>query len=338
MSDHSKLYATAAQLLTKNKGILAADQSASTMNKQLAAIGVPEEAEMRRQYRQLLFTSPGIEEYTTGVILYDATIRNQTDDGTPFVDVLAAKGIIPIIKVDKSTTDHTGFPGELITEGLDGLDDRLAEYFQLGARAAKWRAVFNITDEIPTEQNILFDCIQLVRYAQLCHEAGIVPIVEPEVIYAGTHSIERAEEVTTMVLTKLFELLAWYQVDLKAVILKSSMVLAGKESGQDSSPEAVAAASVRTFKASVPEAVPGIVFLSGGQTPEQATENLNAIAKIEQTEGGLPWEFAFSFSRGLEQPVQQVWQGKPENIEAAQATLLERLRINCLADRGQYEG
>ena len=338
MNDHSNLHAIAAQLLAKDKGILAADQSARTMNKQLAALGVPEEAEMRRQYRQLLFTTAGIEEYVSGVILYDATIRNQTDDGTPFVDVLISKGIIPIIKVDGSTTPHTGFPGEVVTQGLDKLDERLAEYYALGARAAKWRAVFTITENTPTEQNVLFDCIQLVRYAQLCHEAGIVPIVEPEVIFAGNHSLERAEEVTTTVLKKLFELLAWYQVDMKAVILKSSMVLAGSEHPEQTAPAAVAEATVRTFENAVPHDVPGIVFLSGGQTPVRATENLDAIADIEKARGDLPWEFAFSYSRGIEQPVQEAWRGEVANVPAAQAALIERLQRNSEADQGVYEG
>ena len=335
--DHSELYRNAAALLTKGKGILAADQSARTMNKQLEALGVAPEAEMRRQYRELLFTTEGIEDYVTGVILYDATIRNQTADGTPFVDLLIAKGIIPIIKVDKSTVPHTGFADEVVTQGLDDLADRLHEYYEMGARAAKWRAVFTITDQIPTEQNILVDCIGLARYAALCHEAGIVPIVEPEVLYSGGHDLARAEAVTTQVLSKLFEQLVWHGVDLKAVILKSSMVLAGKEHTEQSTPAEVAEASVRTFENSVPAEVPGIVFLSGGQTPEQATANLDAIAEIEAARGGLSWELAFSFSRGLEQPVQEAWRGEAANIPAAQAALIERLRLNSLADSGDYE-
>lgn len=335
MHDNTQLYATAKALLATEKGILAADQSANTMNKQLAGIGASEDAETRRKYRQLLFTTPGLEQYVTGVIMYDASIRNQADDGTPFVDLLLAKGIVPIIKVDGSTTEHQGFSGEVVTQGLDGLNERLAEYYSMGARAAKWRAVFNIGAAYPTEQNVLFDCIQLVRYAQLCHANGIVPIVEPEVIFKGTHDIGRAEEVTTTVLRKLFELLTWYGVDLKAVILKSSFVLAGSESAEQSSPEAVAEASIRTFQNTVPADVPGIVFLSGGQTPERATANLNAIAKLEKSQE-LPWQFAFSYSRGLEAPVQAAWQGKEENVEAAQKELLNRLELNRMADMGDY--
>lgn len=336
MNDHTKLYEIASKLMTKGKGILAADQSANTMNKQLASIGVKEEAEMRRVYRQLLFTTPSIEKYVSGIILYDSSIRNQTDEGIPFVDILLSKGIIPIIKVDKSTITHTGFSDEVVTQGLDGLAERLEEYYSIGARAAKWRSVITISDNTPTEQNILFDVMMLARYAALCHEAGIVPILEPEVLYAGSHDIGRAEDVTTQVLQKLFEILNWYGIDLKAVILKSSMVLAGKDCEHQSSPEEVAQATVRTFKNSVPEQVPGVVFLSGGQAPEQATLNLDAIAKIEKEESGFPWETAFSFSRGLEAPVQKVWQGKQENIKPAQDALIERLRLNVLADFGEY--
>lgn len=337
MKDNTQLYSIANALLLPGKGILAADQSASTLNKQLAGIGASEDAETRRKYRQLLFTTPDLQKYVTGVILYDATIRNHADDGTPFVDILIGKGIIPIIKVDGSTTEHNGFPGEVITQGMDGLDERLAEYYAMGARAAKWRAVFNIGSDYPTEQNVVFDCIMLARYAQLCHNNGIVPIVEPEVIFKGTHDIGRAEEVTTMVLRKLFELLSWYKVDLKAVILKSSFVLAGSDAPVQSSPQEVAEATLRTFENSVPNEIPGIVFLSGGQTPQRATENLNAVAAIEKSRGDLPWQFAFSYSRGLEQPAQEVWQGKEENVEAAQSALLERLRLNSLADQAAYE-
>jgi fructose-bisphosphate aldolase class I len=271
------------------------------------------------------------------VILYDATLRNQTDDGTPFIDVLLAKGIIPIIKVDKSTTPHTGHDGEVVTQGLDDLTERLKEYFDMGARAAKWRMVANIGAGIPTEQNVLFNCIQMVRYAELCHEAGIVPIVEPEVIFKGSHDLAKAEEVTTQVLRKLFELLQWYGVDLKGVILKSSMVLAGSDFPEQTPPEKVAETTIRTFKNSVPHDIPGIVFLSGGQTPERATANLNAIAKVEIQEGNLPWEFAFSFSRGIEEPVQKAWRGEKANVAKAQDALIERLRLNSLADAGEYQ-
>ncbi len=331
------LYSIASALVAPHKGILAADQSVKTMDKQLQAIGVTPDAEVRRQYRQLLMTTEGLEDYVTGVILYDSTIRNKTDDGVPFADILVSKGIVPIIKVDRSTTPHINFPGEVITQGLDNLADHLAEYYDMGARATKWRAVFNIGENIPSKQNIKVDTVALALYAAMAQNAGLVPIVEPEVIYSGSHDLKRAEQVTTQVLQALFSELVEQKVDLKGVILKSSMVLAGSTNENQSTPEEVAEATIRTFKNSVPEEVPGIVFLSGGQTPKQATSNLNAIAKLEKSEGNLPWQFAFSFSRALEEPAQRVWQGKLENIPAAQAILLERLRLNCLADQGVYE-
>ncbi len=333
--DTESLYKTAKLLMTPGKGILAADQSVNTMNKQLEAIGAAPEAETRRLYRQLLFTAPGIEKYVTGIILYDATIRNQTDEGTAFVDHLIAKGIIPIIKVDKSTVPFEGFPGEVVTEGLDGLKEQLEEYFKMGARAAKWRAVINVGDGLPTLDSIKFNCMLLARYARLCQEAGIVPIVEPEVIYEGTHDLARAEEVTTLTLRTLFTVLTQYRVDLKATILKTSMVLAGSKNAKPSTPGEVAEATLRTLDNAVPNSVAGIVFLSGGQTPEQVTANFNAIGKFEKESGGLPWALAFSFSRGIEQPVQEVWKGKSENVAAAQQKLIEVLERNCRADAGQ---
>lgn len=333
--DTQSLYKTAALLMSPKKGILAADQSAKTMDKQLEGIGAPADAETRRKYRQLLFTTPGIEKYVTGIILFDATIRNQTDDGTAFVDYLIAKGIIPIIKVDKSTVPLEGFPGEVVTEGLDGLKERLEEYFKMGARAAKWRAVITIGENLPTLDAIKFNCLLLARYARLCQEAGIVPIVEPEVIYEGEHDIARAEEVTKQTLRTLFAVLTQYRVDLKATILKTSMVLAGSKNTKQSTPEEVAEATVRTLDESVPNSIAGVVFLSGGQTPEQVTANFNAISKVEKERGGLPWALAFSFSRGIEQPVQEVWRGKDENLAAAQQKLIEVLERNCRADQGQ---
>lgn len=331
-----KLYATAAALLAPHKGILAADQSPSTMNRELEAAGIPEEAEMRRKYRQLLFTTPGFEEYVTGVIMHDSTIRNRTDDGVQFSDVLIAKGIIPIIKVDKGTVPHTNFPDEVITEGLDGLAERLREYYDMGARAAKWRAVITIGQQTPTVENLRADAFLLARYAALCQEAGIVPMVEPEVLYSGSHDQKRAEAVTTHTLQIVFDALIEQRVDLRGVILKSSMVLAGSEYATPSTPEEVAEASMRTFKNAVPEEVPGIVFLSGGQTPTQATANLNAIGKLETQMGDLPWQLAFSFSRGIEEPVIAAWAGKDENTGAAQKMLLKRLRLNSRADAGTY--
>lgn len=333
--DASSLYKTAKLLMTPGKGILAADQSVATMNKQLQAIGASPDPETRRLYRQLLFTTPGIEKYVTGIILFDATIRNYTDDKTAFVDYLIAKGIVPIIKVDKSTVPLDGFPGEVVTEGLDGLRERLDEYYKLGARAAKWRAVIQIGAGLPTHDAIKLNCLLLARYARLCQEAGLVPIVEPEVLYEGDHDVKRAEEVTLLTLKTLFAVLLQYRVDLKAVILKTSMVLAGNKNEKPSPPEEVAATTLRTLNEAVPSEVPGIVFLSGGQTPEQVTANFNAIGKLEKEGGGLPWALAFSFSRGIEQPVQEVWKGQKDNVPAAQQKLIEVLERNCKADTGQ---
>lgn len=328
-----QLYKTASLLLTSGKGILAADQSVNTMNKQLEAIGAPAEPETRRLYRQLLFTATGIEKFVTGIILHDATIRNHTDDGTAFVDFLIAKGIIPIIKVDKSTVPLDGFPGEVVTEGLDGLKERLDEYYKMGARAAKWRAVISIGPDLPTHDSVKLNCLLLARYARLCQEAGIVPIVEPEVLYEGDHDLNKAAEITTLTLKTVFAVLLQYRVDLKATILKTSMVLAGNKNAKQSSPEEVAEATLKVLKSCVPNEVPGVVFLSGGQTPEQVTANFNAIGKAEKA-GALPWQLAFSFSRGIEQPVQEAWKGKLENVAVAQKILIEVLERNCKADQG----
>jgi len=332
--ENETLYKTAALLMSPGKGILAADQSSKTIDKQLLAVGAAAEAETRRLYRQLLFTAPNIEKYITGIILYDSTIRNHTDDGTAFVDYLIAKGIIPIIKVDKGTVDLDGFPGEVITEGLDGLKERLDEYYKMGARAAKWRAVIQISESTPTHDSIKFNCLLLARYARLCQEAGLVPIVEPEVLYEGSHDLAKAEEITTLTLRTLFSVLVQYRVDLKGLILKTSMVLAGNKYQTQSNTNEVAEATIRTLEASVPSEVPGVVFLSGGQTPEQVTANFNAIAKGEKNKGGLPWQLAFSFSRGIEQPVQETWKGQSANVAAAQQILIQVLERNCQADQG----
>ncbi len=336
MSDSHTLNKIAKSLVVPKKGILAADQSPTSMNKQLGALGIPETPEMRRQYRQLLFTTPRLEEYVTGVILHDGTIRNHADDGTQFSDVLISKGIIPIIKVDTGTVPHHNFPGEVVTQGLDGLEERLREYYDMGARAAKWRAVITISEETPTLENLRVDALSLARYAAMCQTVGIVPMIEPEVLYGGSHSIDRAEAVTTETLRVVFEALKEQRVNLEGLILKSSMVLAGSEYHEQSSPSQVAEASLRTFASAVPPEVPGIVFLSGGQTPERATENLNAIALREKNDGPFPWQFAFSFSRGLEDPVQKAWLGEKKNEETAQAELEKRLKLNCLADAGEY--
>lgn len=332
MKKNTKLYETAAALLAPGKGILAADESDPTAGKRLAMVHLPNEPEHRQEFRELLFTAPGIEEYISGVIMYDSSIRNTTDDGIPFADVLTAKGIVPGIKVDRGTRALEGFKGETVTQGLDDLAKRLPEYYDMGARFAKWRMVVNIDgDETPTYESVKMDCIMMTRYAQIAQAANIVPIVEPEVIHAGDHSLEKAELETTRTLQILFQTLQEYRVDLSALILKSSMVLAGDAYPEQTSSEEVAQATLRTFHMSVPHACAGIVFLSGGQSPERSTENLNAIAKM----GEQPWPITFSFSRALEEPVLNAWGGKPENIEAAQTTLRDVAERNSKASLGQ---
>jgi fructose-bisphosphate aldolase class I len=278
-----------------------------------------------------MVTAPGIEEYMSGVILYDSTIRENTDAGVPFVDVLAARGIVPGIKVDRGTRELPGFPGEVVSEGLDELSVRLREYHDLGARFTKWRAVVNIGDSIPGDEALRLNATQFAIYALQVQAAGMVPIVEPEVIFQGKHTIQRAEAVTTRTLQILFETLRAYKVDFRGLILKSSMVLAGSEHPEQSSAEDVALATIRSFQLGVPKEVGGIVFLSGGQTPKRSTENLNAIAKL----GKQAWPISFSFSRALEEPVLTTWQGKPENIPSAQKALLESLKDNSLAQQGK---
>ena len=274
----------------------------------------------------------GIEEYISGVIFYDSTLRDETSDGVPFADLLTARGIVPGIKVDLGVKDLHGFKGEVVTQGLDDLDKRFAEYYDLGARFAKWRMVVTIDEEeLPTDASLKFNAIQLARYAQLAQAAGIVPIVEPEVIFEGDHSLQKAEMVTTRTLQILFQTLMEYRVDLAGLILKSSMVLAGSKNAEVSTPEQVANATLRTFHMSVPHEVAGIVFLSGGQTPKRSTDNHNAIAKM----GQQPWPITFSFSRAIEEPMLMAWGGKPENAEKAQEALLENCKQNSWAAQGK---
>jgi fructose-bisphosphate aldolase class I len=334
MKKNTKLYETVAALMAPGKGILAADESDATAGKRLAMVHLPNEPENRQDFREILFTAPGIEEYLSGVIMYDSSIKNFTDDGTPFPDVLIAKGIVPGIKVDLGTVDLEGFKGEVVSQGLDNLAERFQEYYDLGARFAKWRAVINIDeDELPTDAAITMNAMMLARYAQIAQEAGIVPIVEPEVIYAGDHTLATAELVTTRTLQILFHTLQTYKVDLEGLILKSSMVLAGDMCSEQSTPEQVANSTLRTFHLSVPHEVGGIVFLSGGQTAKRSTQNLNEIAKL----GPQPWPITFSFSRAIEEPVLLAWQGKPENVDEAKKVLLHVSKMNSLASQGKYE-
>jgi fructose-bisphosphate aldolase class I len=326
-----ELHKTARAIVADHKGILAADESTGTIKKRFDSIGVESTEENRRFYRQLLFTASGMEEYIGGVILYDETIRQSSDDGTPFAEVLASKGAIPGIKVDTGAQDMALFPGEKVTEGLDGLRGRLEEYRELGARFAKWRAVITIGDGIPTDGCIRANAHALARYAALCQESGLVPIVEPEVLMDADNTLEVCWEVTTRTLHETFDALYESNVDLQGTLLKPNMVIPGKGSSQQASAERIAQATVDTFLGVVPAAVPGIVFLSGGQSEVQATENLNAINQL-----GGPWALSFSYGRALQQAALQAWAGDAATAETAQAAFLHRARMNALAAAGEW--
>jgi len=327
-----ELEAVARSLVAPGKGILAADESAPTIEKRFKGIDLPSTEENRRAYRDLLFTTPGAREFISGVILYDETIRQNSSDGTPFPNVLERQGIVPGIKVDEGAKALAGFPGEKITDGLDGLRDRLSEYRTFGARFAKWRAVIDIGDGIPTRFCIEANAHALARYAALCQEAGLVPIVEPEVLMDGGHSIERCEEVTTEVLSLVYAQLSSHRVALEGTLLKPNMVVPGKRCAVQASVAQVAEATVRTLNRSVPPAVPGIVFLSGGQTPRRATEHLNAMNAM----GKQPWELSFSYGRALQDPVLKAWKGKEANVPSAKDAFLLRSKLNGAARYGRY--
>jgi fructose-bisphosphate aldolase, class I len=327
-----ELSATAHAMVAKNRGILAADESTSTIGKRFNSIKLESTEENRRQYREMLFTAPGASEYISGVILYDETIRQKTKDGTPFPAYLAKQGMIPGIKVDTGAKPLAGFPGETITEGLDGLRERLAEYHQLGARFAKWRAVIDIGAGIPSAYAVEANAAALARYAALCQEAGIVPIVEPEVLMDGDHTIERCEEVTTGVLGIVFRQLNAARIALEGMILKPNMVVAGKNSSQKASPAQVAEATIRTLKRCVPSAVPGIAFLSGGQSPTEATLHLSLM----NAAGPLPWALTFSYGRALQENALAAWGGKAAAFGNGQKALYSRAKLNGLASLGAY--
>jgi fructose-bisphosphate aldolase class I len=330
--DLTAMIGTARALVAPGKGILAADESTPTMAKRLAGIGVESTEERRRAYRQILFTTEGIGEVVSGVILFDETIRQRADDGSAFVDVLARAGVIPGIKVDRGTVPLAGFSGEVITEGLDGLRGRLAEYASLGARFAKWRAVIRIGAGTPTPACLEANAHALARYAALAQEAGLVPIVEPEVLMDGEHGLDRCAEVTAETLRVVYAHLARHRVELEASLLKPNMVLAGKDCAAQAAPSQVAQATIDVLRQTVPAAVPGIVFLSGGQSDVQATENLDALNRLRPQ----PWELSFSFGRALQAPVLQAWEGEPSNAAAAQAALRHRAAMNGAARRGDY--
>lgn len=326
------LESVARKLVAPGKGILAADESAPTIEKRLKSIGVPSTEENRRAYREILFTTAGVGEFVSGVILFDETIRQKTHDGRTFVAALEEQGTIPGIKVDKGTKPMANFPGEKVTEGLDGLRERLAEYRQLGARFTKWRAVVGIGDNIPTRRCLETNAELLARYAALSQEADLMPIVEPEVLMDGTHTIDRHLEVTERTLQSVFHALDEHRVPLEAMLLKPNMVLSGKDCPEQASTQEVAEATLRCMKRVVPAAVPGLVFLSGGQTDLQATEHLNAMNRLDH----VPWELSFSFGRALQAPVLKAWKGDPAKTADAQRAFYHRASCNSKARLGKY--
>ena len=328
----AELESTARALVAEGKGILAADESFGTIEKRFKSIDLESTEENRRAYREMLFTTPGLEEHISGVILFDETIRQSTEDGTPFTDVLTGKGVVPGIKVDAGAKALAGFPGEKVTEGLDGVRERLTDYRDLGARFTKWRAVITIGDGIPTRQCIDANAHALARFAALSQEARLVPIVEPEVLMDGDHTIERCYEVTARTLEALFTQLFEHRVAPEGLLLKTNMVLSGKEASQRAGVEEVAEQTVRCLLGVVPPAVPGIVFLSGGQTDEQATAHLNAMNRL----GDHPWELSFSYGRALQAPALKAWKGESANLEAGQRALYHRAKLNGAARSGSY--
>ncbi len=329
----NELHATVSKLLAPHKGLLAADESTKSASVRFQTLGIPCTDETRRQYRQMLITTPGIEAYLSGVIFYDETIRQSTDDGTPFPQYLETQGIIPGIKVDKGLVPLDNFDGETITEGLDGLGDRLSEYYKLGARFAKWRAAFTVNEKQPSQAALHANLHTMARYASLCQSHGIVPIVEPEILYDGPQGLERAHAATSAALQLLVQMLKAYRVDLSGCILKTSMVLAGKQSGEASSPKDVAEHTLAVLNEAIPAEMAGVVFLSGGQTPEQARDNLQAIG----AQGEQPWPITFSYSRAVQDPAMKAWAGKPENISKAQTIYTQLTHNVSLARHGEYE-
>jgi fructose-bisphosphate aldolase class I len=323
---------TARALVAEGKGILAADESDGTIKKRFESIGVESTEDNRRAYRELLFTTEGAEEFISGVIMFDETIRQNAADGTPFPKLLESRGIIPGIKVDKGAKPLAGAEGETVTEGLDGLRDRLNEYRGLGARFTKWRAVISIGSEIPSEYCLWVNAHALARYAALSEEAGLVPIVEPEVLMDGEHTIERSFEVTSRTLHAVFTELRDQRVAPERMLLKPNMVLPGYDSGRQASHEEVAEWTVKCLRRHVPAAVPGIVFLSGGQSDEEATANLDAINKL----GPHPWQVSFSYGRALQAAALSAWKGADANAEAGQKAFLHRSRMNGLAREGKW--
>ena len=329
---------TARAMVAPGKGLLAADESSGTCKKRFDSVKVECTEENRRAYRELLFTTPKIADYVSGVILFDETLRQKTKDGEPFAEYLKKNGVIPGIKVDGGAHDMALHPGEKVTEGLDGLRKRLDEYFKLGARFAKWRAVITIGEDAQGNDMPSWACMEanahaLARYSALCQEASIVPIVEPEVLLDGNHTIERCEEETEKTLATLFNELTWHGVSLEHVILKASMVVSGKENARQAGVQEVAERTLKVLKRTVPAALPGVVFLSGGQTDENATAHLDAMNRM----GGAPWPLTFSYSRALQAVALNTWRGSSANVGAAQAAFHHRAQMNSLAAKGQWK-
>ncbi len=330
-----KLTQTTKALFANDKGLLAMDESTATCNKRFAELGIPETEEARLAWRELIITTPNLAKCISGLILYDETIRQKKEDGTLFVDVIKDAGIIPGIKVDAGLKDMPGHPGEKVTEGLNGLNGRLAEYFQMGARFAKWRAAFTIGDEIPSQDCIEENAKILAEYALMCQEAGIVPIVEPEVLMDGSHTMEQCREITEKVLQTVFKYLVIKKVALEGIVLKPNMVVAGLDCPVQKSVKEVADATVELLMKVVPANVAGIAFLSGGQSSELASERLSVMNAKFKTQ--LPWPLTFSYSRAIQYPALAIWQGKDANVAAAQESLYHRANLNQAARRGEYK-
>jgi fructose-bisphosphate aldolase class I len=331
----SDLHDIAAQMVAPNKGILAADESNGTAGKRLASINTESTEENRRKYRELFLGMEGIENHLSGVILYDETISQTMSNGTTFPAHLESIGVLPGIKVDMGLQDLPNFPGEKYTQGIDGLRDRLKKYYDMGARFTKWRSLITISDELPTDAAIHASCHGMALYAALVQEAGMVPMIEPEILLEGTHDIERSYEVTTKTLKTLFEQLNYLRVDLKGTILKTSMVISGKNCPAQADSKTVGEMTIQCLQESVPTDLGGIVFLSGGQTAEQATENLNAVNLAGQA-AGVPWQLTFSYARALQGPSLAIWDGDDANMPAAREKFLERLQANGSARMGTY--
>ncbi len=331
MSMH-ELETIAQAMVAEGKGILAADESMGTIKRRFDSIKIESNENNRRAYREMLFSTKGIEEAISGVILFDETLRTAASDGAPFSQLLAKKGILPGIKVDKGPVEIPAFPGETVTEGLDGLRARVKEYRELGAKFAKWRAVITIGDGIPTYTCLEANAHALARYAALCQEGGLVPIVEPEVLLDGSHSVERCQEVSEQTLKVTFTALFLHRVNLEGMILKPSMVVSGKDNPRQAGVEEVAERTLRCLKRTVPAAVPGIAFLSGGQSAVSATEHLNAMNQL----GPHPWQVSFSYARALQDPALKAWKGEAANVAAAQKIFYHRAKMNGAARRGRY--